>query len=66
MESKDLAQEIRNLCRLIVSTDDPQSLQCLCQELRALLYEQTQQANDPASEALAEMLEQEDRYKKAS
>ena len=65
MESYYLAQQIQALCRRIINTDDPELLQSLCKQLRALLHEQTRQTSDIASETLAQILEMEDRHKNA-
>ena len=61
--NNDLTREIQDLCRLMLCTNDEQFLQELCLKLRKCLHERSRQANDPASEMLAKVFEEEERLK---
>ena len=66
MQRQDLGEEIRSLCRQLISANDPELIEGLLERLRFLLHEQKILMNDMASEALATVLEQEKRSKKVS
>jgi hypothetical protein len=66
VERQDLGEEIRSLCRRLISANDPDLIQGLIEKLRFLLHEQRILMNDIASETLATVLDQEKRSKKVS
>jgi len=66
MEIYDIADEIQRLCRQIIATGDPVELEDYCDQLRALLREQTRVTHDPAARVLVQLLESEHRLKHAS